>query len=97
MFKLFKKRKPEPAVEQKCRCMTAENGIVVEMELIEKRPFYDTTWLITITTEGKTTSAHIVRSDDETFQTLDESIRALPDFSVDSIATLDQKSKIYYD
>lgn len=93
---LFKKnRKP---IKQDCHYMSNENGLLVVLDLLETRPFYDTTWKIVVHRNGKEiANATIVRQDNETQQNLDAEIRKISEISQESILSLDEKSKIYYD
>ena len=96
MKTLFKKR-PKP-IKQHCNYLSNANGLMVELKLLETRMFYDTTWQVIVHKNGEEiANAKIVRQDDESMQNLDRKIRALEVISNETVLSLDEKSKIYYD
>lgn len=84
----FKKRKKE---EVKDYWTGEKEG--VEVKRTEHRHFYDSTWEIK-TTDFVTT---IVRQDTETAENLLKEILDLPEISKESVLSLDERNKIYYD
>ena len=93
---LFKKQtKP---LKQYCHYMSNDYGLIVILDLLETRMFYDTTWLVVVHKNGQeVANATIVRQDNETQRNLDAEIRKLSEITQESILALDEKSKIYYD
>lgn len=93
---LFKKQtKP---LKQDCHYMSNDNGLLVILDLLETRMFYDTTWHVEVRKNGQeVANATIVRQDNETQRNLDAEIRKLSEITQESILALDEKSKIYYD
>ena len=90
--------KKEVEKEKDCHYMSNDNGIVVELDLVETRMFYDTTWRVLVTRNGnEVAKATIVRRDTETFKNLDKSIRELSVISAETVKALDESGKIYYD
>lgn len=96
MKNLFRK-KTKP-IKQHCNYLSSANGLMVELKLLETRMFYDTTWQVIVHQNGnEIANVKIVRQDDESMQNLDKQIRSLGNISNETILSLDEKSKIYYD
>lgn len=78
-----------------------ENGVKIIVKRTEVRPFYDSTWDVTVEInkngETETVKTRLIRFDNENAQNLVGEIRKLDSYTVDKIRGLDQKHKIYYD
>lgn len=74
-----------------------QNSKVTDIECIEARQCYDTTWLVRFVNDGMEQVAKIVRHDTETKEYLCYALDNLSVFTKDTIMSLDKKSVIYYD
>lgn len=74
-----------------------QNSRIIEVECIEERPCYDSTWLIHFENNGVSGVVKIVRYDTEQKHSLCHALDNLSSFTEDTIMSLDKKSCIYYD
>ena len=85
-------------VENSKRFRSEEDATVVEIELLDSRMFYDTTWLISVIKDGiNIARTKIVRQDTETATGLNRCVRNLSVITNDTLHTLDERNRIYYD
>lgn len=71
--------------------LLSNNSFIVDIEKIDERKFYDTTWLVT-TLNG---SVKVVRYDDETYANFCSALSCVQ--TMEEIKALDERNSIYYD
>lgn len=70
---------------------------ILEIELVERRKFYDSVWRVVFSNEDGTDTITIVRYDDESLHGVCHALDSLEEFTKKSIMNLDMKNRIYYD
>lgn len=76
-----------------------KDEIKVRATLIEKRHFYDTRWLVDVTTPEDSFSCEITRQEDESSESLEAAVREAVKINArkETVLALDERHKIYYD
>lgn len=70
---------------------------IVEVKMILERPCYDTRWLITFEGLQGIDKITVVRHDTETLYGICNALAALHEYSRESLSSIDERDKIYYD
>lgn len=76
-----------------------KDEIDVKATLIERRHFYDTRWLVYVTTPEDSFSCEITRQEDESSESLEAAVREAIKINArkELVLALDERHKIYYD
>lgn len=76
-----------------------KDEIKVRATLIERRHFYDTRWLVEVTTPEDSFSCEITRQEDESSESLEAAVRKAIEINArkELVLALDERHKIYYD
>ncbi len=76
-----------------------KDEVKVKATLIERRHFYDTRWLVDVTTPEESFSCEITRQEDESSEALEAAVREAIKMNTrkELVLALDERHKIFYD